>query len=74
MTDVANLTLEQLKAFRSSFDDFREKVERFIDEQRAVNIHVGTLVREEMMTRAHLAELEKRIELLERRAEFPSDR
>lgn len=65
MTDFQSVTLEHLKALRKTLDDFRGETRQFIAEQRAINIHVGTLVQTDMITRAELDKLRERIERIE---------
>lgn len=70
MSSFENLTLEHLRALRKTLDEFRSDTRQFIAEQRAINLHVGSLVHSEMVTRAEIDKLKERIERLETQLQF----
>lgn len=72
METFQNITLEHLRALRKTLDEFRSDTRQFIAEQRAINLHVGSLVHSEMITRAEIDKLKERIERLETQLQLTS--
>ena len=67
MTEPADLTLEHLKRMRERLDSFRDEMMIFVAEQRMFNVHLGTLVQSDALTKAEVADIRKRLERIETR-------
>ena len=70
MSNTSNLTLEHLRALRTSLDEFRAEMRSFTNEQRLINQHIAPLVEHELLTRGDLATLRDRINRIEQRLDL----
>lgn len=70
MTDIPNATLELLRTLRAEnkaeFADIKRDLQALTEESRIANAHIVGLVRHENYTDSRVAELQVRIERLER--------
>ena len=73
MTDLENLTLEHLRAIRAKVDSMEGKLDDLGSEQRIANAHVAGLVQHENYALRKFAEIEVRIERMEKRLNLRED-
>jgi hypothetical protein len=73
MTDLENLTLEHLRAIRAKIDSMEHKIDDLAAEQRMANAHVSGLVQHENYALRKFAEMEVRLERMEKRLDLRED-
>ena len=65
-----NLVLEHVRAIRGDVAKLATRIDNLTTEQRIANAHIGALMQSDVHKGGRLAELEVRIERVERRLEI----
>lgn len=73
MSEPDNLTLEHLRAIRAVLAGVDRKVDDIATEQRITNAHVAGLVQHESYAIKRFAELETRLDRIEKRLDLRED-